>query len=796
MDIVSQTQNNLSFVIQRNEKLPLILNLDYNSAFSIGGKIHGEIKWDVENKQLIYIPELDFTGELHLNLNGIKNGEPIRYTLQIVIANTFKPRARIIKIIGQELISSDVIALVELIKNSYDADAENIDIHLNNIFSSDGEIIIKDNGIGMTYEKVLNVWLEPATPDKRGNEGVYSKCFNRKSLGEKGIGRFAVHRLGEKIELITRGRESCDGLLHNYETEVSIDWSLFNEDKYLSDIPVSVKKNLVPKTFINDSGTLIRISTIKPWKDLKAVKEAVSKIRGLESPVKAKHVKLHLIDNLNDPGVSIDFKSNDDKVLKEIKEVKSLKDLLDTAFYKFYGIIDQNGNLLYDYSFDRVGYADIKREDLYISESLTSMDPDYFESRPLHEKNTPGIFEVSFYAWDLDTTALKVAGLKEYYKNVIKPNAGVRIYRDNFRVWPYGEPNDDWLGLDLKRLNEPKERTVSRNQVFGIVHISSTNNSDLKDQSNREGLIVNEQYENFYQLISGCLTVFGRERKKDKILIDNLTKSKSSLKDAVTESIDILRNEVLKRNHQDIYDESINAIETTYHHKINDILERYMMAAAIGISYTIPIHEMKLRLNSIKNVIDDLQKHPELQDKFLKKLGEYVNETDDIINAVTSIMSRQKKQKVSLYKVAQNTLILKEYDLKKHNIELEIIGDDKIQVEAVPGLLNTAVLNLVDNSIYWLRAKKIICRNSHQEFFPKIVISISKNPDGGAILSVRDNGEGFKDPFELLLEPYYSRKTDGLGLGLFLVNEIMVRLEGNLKGFNKNGAIVEMIFKK
>ena len=87
---------------------------------------------------------------------------------------------------------------MELIKNSYDADAKNIEVSLNDIFSDDGEILIKDDGSGMSYEKIINVWLEPATPDKRAKgEQTFSDCFNRRFLGEKGIGRFAVHRLGE-----------------------------------------------------------------------------------------------------------------------------------------------------------------------------------------------------------------------------------------------------------------------------------------------------------------------------------------------------------------------------------------------------------------------------------------------------------------------------------------------------------------------------------------------------------------------------------------------------------------------
>lgn len=709
----------------------------------------------------------------------------------------FKPRAKIIQVIGQELISNDVIALVELIKNSYDADALKIEIELNNIFSDKGEIIVKDNGLGMSYDKIINVWLEPATPDKKSKgEKKYSLCFQRRLLGEKGIGRFAAHRLGDYIELATRAKDNCSSALFEYESIVKIDWNAFTEDKYLDEVPINVLKINKPSIFKNEGGTIIKISKIHPWKNIKAVRDAIIKIKGLESPVKPKKLKFHKDNNSNDPGITISVTSDDIKLNKELNELKSLKDVLETAFYKFSAIVDAEGNILYDYTFNRVDYQDIKRKtDKPKLDHLSKYNVDWFESHPLSSKNSPGEFEVSFYAWDLDSAALKVAGLADYYRNIVKPNSGVRIYRDNFRVWPYGEQDNDWLELDITRLNAPKERSVSRNQIFGIVHISSEGNALLKDQSNREGLIINDQYQQFYNLVNGALSLFAKERKADKIKIDSISKSKKAI-DIVTENIDALRNQVEENNHSLLYRSPIDKIEDAYQTKINDVLERYMMAAAIGISYSIPIHEMKLRLTSIKHVIEDIERNAVLEDKYLRELAKQLNDTEDIIRAVSSIMSRQKSQKVSLFKVANNVKTLKEFDLDKYGIKYEITGNEKLEVEAVPGLLNTAVLNLVDNAIYWLRSKKVELRQQKKLFDAIIRLEIGINPEGNPFLRVKDNGNGIEDPFELLVEPYYSRKSDGLGLGLYLVNEIMVRFQGRLLGYNEEGAVFELVFNK
>jgi len=784
-----------SFQCKPNSKIELIFDDKITPPFTSTGTGNGKIDFDKSANKLFYIPKEDFIGKDSIILEyylADKSEKIIK--IDIMVANSFKPRARIIKIIGQELISNDVVALVELIKNSFDADSKNIEIKFIDIFSKSGEIIIKDDGCGMSFEKINNVWLEPATPDKKSiSEPTFSSLYGRRMLGEKGIGRFAVHRLGDSIQLITRSKNKIN-ILDDYETVVEIDWNEFTDDKYLDEIPVKIYKNFSPKIFTHASGTFIKISEINPWKNKKTVLDAAVKIKGLESPIKPKQIQLHNSNNStqNDPGLAINLISNDNSLNLDLKNLKSLSELLDTSFYSFNGIIDEKGNILYEYNFNRVDYQSEKRSETAIYD-LKKLNLDWFESHPLNDIESPGSFEVNFFAWDLDTTALKVAGLSDYYRNIIKPNSGIRIYRDNFRVWPYGEPEDDWLNLDLTRLNAPKERTVSRNQVFGVIHLSSITNPCLKDQSNREGLIVSPQYEQFYKLVSASLTLFATERKKDKIKIEKLF-SKKNVTDIVTESISNLRSKVDKNNHYNIYGSDIENIEKNYTEKVNDILERYMMAAAIGISYSIPIHEMKLRLTSIKHVIEDIEKNPLLQDKYLRLLSTYVKETEDIVRAVTSIMSRQKKQSTDLIKVARNVRILKESELNKYNIKYNIDSEKEFFVEIVPGLFNTAILNIVDNSIYWLRAKKNQLRQSLIEYKPQIKISFGYNDEGKKYMRIQDNGNGFEDPFELLVEPYYSRKEDGLGLGLYLVNEIVVRNGAILRGYNDNGAVIEIIF--
>ena len=121
-----------------------------------------------------------------------------------LIKQPFKPKAKLLLELGNHLIKDEGIALFELVKNSYDADATDAVIEMRNIDSVEkGEIVISDNGTGMSLDTVLGVWLEPGTDyrQKQVNSGLRTKKFKRIPLGEKGIGRFGAHKLGKKISV-------------------------------------------------------------------------------------------------------------------------------------------------------------------------------------------------------------------------------------------------------------------------------------------------------------------------------------------------------------------------------------------------------------------------------------------------------------------------------------------------------------------------------------------------------------------------------------------------------------------
>jgi hypothetical protein len=160
---------------------------------------------------IYYSPKKNFIGNDTLYFFTKENGEQIISKVTINVASTFKPKAHILTLLGEELIKSPVMAIYELIKNGYDADAKNVDVLFENIEDfQKAKIVVVDSGTGITEEVLENVWFEPGTDFRKpiSIEGIRqikrSPIFKRIPMGEKGVGRFAVHKLGNKIKLISR----------------------------------------------------------------------------------------------------------------------------------------------------------------------------------------------------------------------------------------------------------------------------------------------------------------------------------------------------------------------------------------------------------------------------------------------------------------------------------------------------------------------------------------------------------------------------------------------------------------
>ncbi|MCD4664514.1 MAG: ATP-binding protein, partial [Bacteroidales bacterium] len=393
----------------------------------------------------------------------------------------FKPRARILLQLGEQLIKNESIALLEIVKNSYDADAQNVKVTFQNIDDQKkGKIIIQDDGTGMDADIIRNVWMEPGSDYKAKlfKEKIRSPKFNRLPLGEKGIGRFGVHKLGSKIELISKQH-------NNNEVYFHIDWTKFERANYLDDVGIELFERQA-KVFQNQkTGTKIIIKKLKTTWTRGMLRDVYRALNSLNSPFES-------LDSFK-----ISFKTDKQEWLKGLL---SFDDIKDYALFKAEAQINANviSKLKYDFSpwktMTKLNTRKIIKENI----KLIKYDKGIRKWVPFNYYNSRvGNIKLKLLIFDRGSKILSYGvqdkkGLTDY----LDINGGIRVYRDGVRVYDYGEPENDWLELDIRRVNIPTVR-ISNNIVVGAVYLQREQSEHLIEKTNREGFIENQSYEYF-----------------------------------------------------------------------------------------------------------------------------------------------------------------------------------------------------------------------------------------------------------------------------------------------------------
>jgi len=672
--------------------------------------------------------------------------------------SVFKPRARLLELLGDQLITNDAVAIIELIKNAFDADATTATVTLMRVANrEEGEIVVEDDGTGMSLDTILDVWFELGTVHRKAqrDRGERSAVYNRPLLGEKGIGRLAVHRIGNIINLITRAKDS------EKEVAVEVNWLMFGHDKYLEEIPIQWTTRR-PKIFNGEKhGTMLIIKDLKKAWTHGMVRNLQEKTDALQAPLKETYnfeIKLSAPEY---PEI-------------EKREKIPLENILDTALYSLTGFIDENGSLQAVYRFRHKALPTQSRNS-EIKEDLRHRDKRFTQGDGVNRQPGCGPFNLRVYAWDLDPATLKETVSRVYYEKEIRPRTGVRVHRDSFRVLPYGEPGNDWLNLDIRRVNNPT-KCVSNNQVIGIINISGNNNPKLADKTDREGIIENEAFEDFRSLVLSAINEFEVEREKDKTGIASLQEKKRRRINRTTEAIDSLKEKMNERKDYALYENQIKKIENAYDAEVRDVLEPILVSATLGHAYLMPAHE-------IIHGIQDLEGHIRNLESELKRIGvggrmaeavapmwEIVKMLREVANGALELAQR-KSNRFSLRSAVDLACHTKEPSLNAERVKVRLIERHEVTIQGQKNLVIASVLNLIDNSLYWLSDVK-----------DKVLqISIDHDTTLNPRIVVSDNGPGIrKEDQPFLGEAFWTRKPSGTGLGLYITKRAMEINNGEL----------------
>lgn len=753
----------------------------------------------------------------------------------------FKICARTVLELGAELISSDVIAFYELIKNAFDAgspngaeirfevvmrrndylkfrhraiegtvaidriredvekaldpsaseeslkrfqkaineaeDAESFVEALDTAYAVENKIIVSDTGTGMSKQDLIDNYLVIGTASrKRAIDAALAEHAGGKHrapyLGEKGIGRLSAMRLGDTLTVETA--EKKDKRLNLLE----IDWSAFNDlDAMLDEIDV-VPERGGPKPAPEWSGTRLIIGAVgADW--------TYDRVKYLGN-----HDFARLTDPFSDtkrrPRIAIFWNGT------RVPVARMDHHLLAHAHAAVKGrfVYGDSGPAL-ECTFEAL---DLGFEHPHEVEKQVFAFPDLEGSITGTSREVPisalddlGEFQFEAYWFNRQRLgAIDSIGTRNEVRELQRRWSGILLFRDSFRVLPYGEDDDDWLALDRRALGSTGY-LLNKAQFVGRVSISRLGNPLLIDQTNREGLRVCPEQEAFVALLQLAIQYHLRDflkdvqrRHKDQPL--DMTEAKTDVS-----NLEKRANAALKRIRR-IAPTAAETVEDLQHtfFEIKEFFDRaqtriaevesenrqMMQMAGVGLLVEVVAHELARSTENALAALEALRGKdvPDQVGGLLSALRSEMTSVSKRLRVLDplSVSGRQRKETFNLGALIEDILGGHDLQFKRHGVRLKVtMPEHTVRIRAVKGMIVQIIENLISNSLYWLDL-----RSQHEPGFqPRITIAMEDDP---LTIVYEDNGRGIaKENREKVFRAFFSlkEKSKRRGLGLYIARE-------------------------
>jgi len=750
--------------------------------------------------------------------------------------------SRLLEELGENLVTRNHVAVGELIKNAYDADATEVILEFKNAKAddtSDSEIVVIDDGTGMTLEEVRDDFMRIATTNKRRNP--ISEKFGREKAGDKGIGRFACRRLAHILDITTVAKID-DGVYQR--TSLNIDWRDYEADQEIEEVsfPVKVEKVTEEEEPGISTKTELRLKNLQEsWteREFNTLRRNVSDLAVVQAQDRPE-------GEVPDPGFDIKFRAPE----FDMGDGSLSKQVHDAGWGCLEGEITEDGTVSLELEAKLIGERSYSFS--YETEGLggTSFKISYI---PLDNKE---------HFRDAQTLSLKQA------KEISENQSGVRVYKGGFRVFSYGGPDDDWLGIDRKRTThntrspderfEGIQRDLELHQDFNRVLLSGPNNrnlvgrvmissdADLRMAANREEFQENELIDDLREIVRLSLQWMTLqwshyksqkskkelEEKTEKFLSETgetdstdsentgLDQFKGGIQDQeeekdnepVDSAIDLLEGvantatESVPEEERQVSDEAVDTatkvIKNTIDQKEQEI-DFFRSAFSVNQVVFSFSHELRSMVNDlgssasrIEAVIDDLPK--EHQSRFedviedLRTMEDRFESQMELFGIFMETGDRKNAEEQQVETIVKDVLEATEYIADYYNVEFSTDVPDLLYTPPMyKSELYSVLINLVTNSI------KAVGTSPEDE--NRIHVEGEKTSDGVRI-RVCDNGVGIpEDAQEDAFEPLISDPADniyddlskqmpeqlseqlgrGTGLGLSIVRNIAEKYDGD-----------------
>lgn len=712
-----------------------------------------------------------------------------------ITTTSFRANAHLLKLLGDQLIGDDRLAVFELVKNAYDADATSVEVELN-LSDKQPYITVWDrDGHGMSKDTILNKWMEIGTESKRNKNWVRSPRFNRLPLGEKGVGRLAVHKLGSIMQLNTRQAGFP-------EIEITIDWpDVIGQATYIEDTKINVEELTTPKFFPDgQTGTRIIVSNLNKthWErgDIRRLKRLLTSIT---SPFQTS----------SDFDVTLSVPGRE----HEYKDVLEAEDVIGNALWKYEFSIDCKGKLSFEYTFTPPSlYSSLKSRNIIGNDEYLELFPPTKEerlSRFLQDRGEPLLKETDlqeigpikgcFYVFSRDKEILNAQGAYQSIRQYLDENTGIRIYRDGIRVFNYGEKNDDWLGLNAMRVNNPGKR-IAVNLVIGNIELTLENSRGLEEKTNREGFDENDSFIRFRLITFSIMEHFHllhlKDRESIKIASKNNKKSeKQKPIKRFEENITELKAGLVKHNLDKELGGQLERIEADYKQ-----MREVTLSSVTGINLAVIFHEVERGIRQLNVDIKQNINHDTLVQRsdHLAKL----------LEGFAPLMKKNGSKKYPASSLIEAAIEFSQHRFKHHNIVIsnptKTNEAPDFTVHGPSNLLLAAINNIIDNSIHWTGLKAAKDKPKDYKCGIQITTLIDFFKEGPAIV-ILDNGPGFTLSADEAIQPFTTTRPGGMGVGLYYADQVMESIGGKIfittaEGLDLpktyDGAAIALVFNK
>ena len=667
---------------------------------------------------------------------------------------------RVIAHLGEDLIKDESIALLELVKNSYDAKATYCKVDF--VFDAWGRletITVEDNGTGMDLNTIETVWLVIGTDNKKNQ--LKREIDGRMPLGEKGIGRLGVHKLGRRINVYSKAIDSR-------EVYVNIDWSKLAESKEIDDFKVDYGYQEATNLHFcgENTGTILEITDLKGEWNRRKLRTVFRNLTSLNSP----------FENQSD---SFEVKVTTQGA-NPFAGLPNLQEILEAGMY--FGHCVMIGSKIEEFHYEFKPWSNLDRIDGRVVNALDEYDRTIIHKVEEESDNNKivkheeildlGVYGIGRIEFDIvifekDNAIFNLMNLeKRALNDYLKNNSGIRVYRDNMRVFNYGEPGNDWLGIDQKRLMRAGG-SVSNNILIGSVSLQRKSSFGLREKTNREGFIEDEPFFAFVDAVRYALDLLVAQRNQDRFNLMSIYKqgvqrSTEPVIGELSEVITLIKEKVEDEADQKEILSYLYRMENQY----NEVRDTLIHSANIGINLGGAVHELGKQMAALKGFIKAGN---------VEKVKEVAGLLDSIIERYASMMVKSEIKPTDLSEIVQLVIEHNMFRFKDHNIRLfsnykkQTLFAKLSKTETI-----SALNNLIDNSIYW------VCRSRQAD--RKIGVFLTESIQGYSSVLVCDNGPGFKLPAELAVRAFVSGKplNEGMGLGLYISQQTMHQMNGKL----------------